>query len=264
MNALRLLPLVIIATSALLVLRGISIVSDGAFNAFGTSSSIAQQAPAATPEMDVSRNSEAQGESGVDMPLETQSETAADMPVQTADLQEVPSDGGAADNAIPNIRAFNEAEVRALRQSGMSEAEVQVLLRLRERREQLAGRERQLELREQMLKAMETSLQNKLTVIENSPDFASIGADGKPKAPSERLKGLVQMYEAMKPKDAARILSRLDTALLADLAKAMNPRRMSAIMANMDSESAERLTLALAGAAGAGSVNNLPQIGAAQ
>lgn len=258
MNALRLLPLVIVATSALFVLRGISIVSDGAFNAFGTSASIAQQAPAAAPELETPMNPP--------VPADMQADADVEMPLETAELEEIPADGGSASgtDAIPDIRSFNEAEVRALRQSGMSEAEVQVLLRLRERREQLAGRERQLELREQMLKAMETSLQNKLKVIEKSPEFAGIGADGKPKEPSERLKGLVQMYEAMKPKDAARILSRLDTGLLADLAKAMNPRRMSAILANMDSESAERLTLALAGAAGGANLNNLPQIGAAQ
>ncbi|MEO0635568.1 MAG: hypothetical protein AAFY73_02870 [Pseudomonadota bacterium] len=249
MNALRLLPLVIVASASLLVLRGISIMSDGALNAFGTSASVAQEASAPADAAPPAEGAEPTDQTALDAPA---------MDVAAAD--------GAAEATadIPDIREFNEAEVRALRQSGMSEAEVQVLLRLRERRQQLAGRERQLDLREQMLKAMETSLQNKLKVIEKSPEFAGLGEDGKPKAPSKRLKNLVQMYEAMKPKDAARILSRLDTGLLADLAKAMNPRRMSAIMASMDSEAAERLTLALAGAAGSASIDSLPQIGAAQ
>lgn len=253
MSALRLLPLVIVATSALLLLRAISILSDGAFNAFGTSTSVAQQAAPemAEPNANPDVLPEVAGEA---------SETASDDEPDAL----VAMNNEETSAAIPEVRDFNEAEVRALRQSGMSEAEVQLLLRLRERREQLSGRERQLDLREQMLKAMENSLQNKLKVIENSPDFAGIGADGKPKAPSERLKGLVQMYETMKPKDAARILSRLDTRLLADLARAMNPRRMSAILASMDSEAAERLTLALAGAAGTGNVNSLPQIGPAR
>ena len=107
MNALRLLPLVIVATSALFVLRGISIVSDGAFNAFGTSSSAAQQAPAAPDAMPANPTGAADGQTMA------QNTPDAELALNTPELQQVPADGAAAEAAIPEIRAFNEAEVRA-------------------------------------------------------------------------------------------------------------------------------------------------------
>jgi flagellar motility protein MotE (MotC chaperone) len=59
------------------------------------------------------------------------------------------------------------------------------------------------------------------------------------------------MYTNMKPKDAARIFDRLDMTILAEVATKMNPRIMSAILAQMKPETAERLTVELANRAGA-------------
>jgi flagellar motility protein MotE (MotC chaperone) len=54
------------------------------------------------------------------------------------------------------------------------------------------------------------------------------------------------MYEAMGPKEAARIFDRLDARTLVDLVNQMNPRKVSEIMARMQPEAAERMTLELA------------------
>ena len=64
-----------------------------------------------------------------------------------------------------------------------------------------------------------------------------------------RLKGLVTMYENMKAKDAAKIFDRLDMTVLIAVVSAMKPRVMSDIMAQMQPENAERLTVELAGRA---------------
>ena len=61
-----------------------------------------------------------------------------------------------------------------------------------------------------------------------------------------RLKGLVTMYENMKAKDAAKIFDRLDMRVLIEVVSLINPRRMSDILAQMQPETAEHLTVELA------------------
>ena len=78
---------------------------------------------------------------------------------------------------------------------------------------------------------------------------AAMGARDKQEA--DRFKGVVTMYENMKPKDAARIFDRLDLKILIDVSTAINPRQMSSILAQMAPESAERLTVELANRASA-------------
>ena len=72
------------------------------------------------------------------------------------------------------------------------------------------------------------------------------GAQKKDEADAARFKGLVTMYETMKPKDAAKIFDRLDMKILIEVASQINPRRMSEIMAQMTPEAAEKLTVELA------------------
>jgi flagellar motility protein MotE (MotC chaperone) len=68
------------------------------------------------------------------------------------------------------------------------------------------------------------------------------------------------MYENMKAKDAARIFDRLDLKVLVDVATKINPRRMSDILAQMSAESAERLTVELAGRKDKAAPAELPKI----
>lgn len=68
----------------------------------------------------------------------------------------------------------------------------------------------------------------------------------KEEAETARFKGIVTMYENMKPKDAARIFDRLELPVLLSVATQMNPRRMSDILAQMTPEVAQRLTVELA------------------
>jgi flagellar motility protein MotE (MotC chaperone) len=72
------------------------------------------------------------------------------------------------------------------------------------------------------------------------------------------------MYETMKPKDAAKIFDRLDIRVLIDVASQINPRVMSAILAQMTPEAAERLTVELAARGGPSeksvNPNDLPKI----
>jgi flagellar motility protein MotE (MotC chaperone) len=54
------------------------------------------------------------------------------------------------------------------------------------------------------------------------------------------------MYEAMKPKEAARVFDRLSHDVLVPVVVQMNPRKMAEVLAVMSPEAAEKLTIALA------------------
>ena len=126
----------------------------------------------------------------------------------------------------------------------VSTAERAILERLLERRQELDTKARELELRENLLKAAEKNLEAKLAA-QRAEESGANGQRGT-EAEAARFKGLITMYETMKPKEAAKIFDRLEIKVLAEVAGQINPRRMSEIMAQMTPETAERLTLEFA------------------
>jgi flagellar motility protein MotE (MotC chaperone) len=121
-----------------------------------------------------------------------------------------------------------------------------VLERLQERREELDTRARELEIRENLLKAAEQQLEIRMGELKALEARIKAASEHKDEAETLRFKSLVTMYENMRAKDAAKIFDRLDLAVLLDVAAQINPRRMSDILAQMDPQHAERLTVALA------------------
>jgi len=132
-----------------------------------------------------------------------------------------------------------------------SPGERAVLERLQDRRHELDSRNRELEMRETLLKAAEKRLDSKVNELKDIETRVNSVNEAREKADAQRLKGIVSMYENMKPKEAARIFDRLDIKILVEVSTAMNPRTMSAILAQMSPEAAERLTVELASRAGA-------------
>ena len=91
----------------------------------------------------------------------------------------------------------------------------------------------------------------------------STATGAKNEADAARFKGIVTMYEAMKPKDAAKVFDRLEMPVLIEIASQIAPRKMSDILGQMSAEAAERLTVELARRAGAdksAAVADLPKI----
>jgi flagellar motility protein MotE (MotC chaperone) len=118
-------------------------------------------------------------------------------------------------------------------------------------------------MRENLIKAAEKRLEAKVGELKDVESRIKVESNARDKAEQERLKGLVAMYENMKPKDAARIFDRLDLKILVDLSTAMKPVTMSAVLAQMTPEAAERLTVELATRASASraqDTDNLPKI----
>jgi flagellar motility protein MotE (MotC chaperone) len=150
-------------------------------------------------------------------------------------------------------------------QQPVSPSERAILERLQARRQELEARQREIDIRESLLKAAEKRIESKVEEMKAVESRMSSSAAEQKEAEVQRLKGLVIMYESMKPKDAARVFDRLEMSVLIEIATKIAPRKMSDIMGLMQSESAERLTVEMARRAGSGGdrsaeMGDLPKI----
>jgi flagellar motility protein MotE (MotC chaperone) len=141
-----------------------------------------------------------------------------------------------------------------------SPAERAILERLSERRAELDARAREIDMRENLIKAAEKRLEARVAKLKQLEQRINGAVQEKDKAEATRIKAVVTMYENMKAKDAARIFDRLDMRVLIEVAAKINPRRMSDILAQMSSQAAERLTIALASRAKDKAPAKLPKI----
>lgn len=120
-----------------------------------------------------------------------------------------------------------------------------ILQKLKEQREVLDKREEELNSREALLKASELRLTKRIS------ELKALEADLKAKIEGQNeklvsLKPLVTIYEAMKPKDAAQVFENLEYGTLVELVAAMNPRKVSDVVAVMEPKLASRVTKDLA------------------
>lgn len=121
-----------------------------------------------------------------------------------------------------------------------------LLERLSARRDALKQRSDDLDMREQLLGTAERKLEDGVTELKRGEERGEGGAASRAEAERTALKNIVTMYETMKPKDAARVFDRLNLDVLVPIVVAMNPRKMAEVLALMQSEPAEKLTVALA------------------
>ena len=138
-----------------------------------------------------------------------------------------------------------------------------VLERLQSRRQEIETRAREVDIRENLIKAAEKRIEGRIEEMKATEARITVAGQQKDEAEAARFKGIVTMYEGMKPKDAAKVFDRLEMSVLFEIASQIAPRKMSDIVGQMQPESAERLTVELARRAGAdpsSSANNLPKI----
>ena len=131
-------------------------------------------------------------------------------------------------------------------QPPVSASERAILERLQSRRQELEARAREIDIRESLLKAAEKRIETRVDEMKSMEAKASAATDQKAEAENARFKGIVTMYEGMKPKDAAKVFDRLEMPVLIEIASQIAPRKMSDIMGLMQTEAAERLTVELA------------------
>lgn len=131
-------------------------------------------------------------------------------------------------------------------QQAVSPSERAILERLQSRRQELEARAREIDIRESLLRAAEQRIQTKTDEVKQIEQRISSVSGQKAEADNERFKGIVTMYESMKPKDAAKVFDRLEMPVLIEIASKIAPRKMSDILGLMQAESAERLTVEMA------------------
>jgi flagellar motility protein MotE (MotC chaperone) len=145
----------------------------------------------------------------------------------------------------------------------VSASERALLERLQARRQELEARAREIDIRENLLKSAEKRIEGKVEELKAVESRIGVATEQKKEADDARLKGLITMYEGMKPKDAAKVFDRLEMPVLFEIASKIAPRKMSDIMGLMSPEAAERLTVEMARRAGgdkSAAATELPKI----
>jgi flagellar motility protein MotE (MotC chaperone) len=145
----------------------------------------------------------------------------------------------------------------------VSPSERAILERLQSRRQELEARAREIDIRESLLKAAEKRAEARVEELKAIESRITTATQQKSDADAARFKGIVTMYEAMKPKDAAKVFDRLEMPVLIEIATQIAPRKMSDILGLMATDAAERLTVEMARRAGSdksASAADLPKI----
>ncbi len=132
----------------------------------------------------------------------------------------------------------------------VSASERAILERLQSRRQELEARAREIDIRENLLKAAEKRIESRVEEMKAVESRITTATGQKAETDAARFKGIITMYEGMKPKDAAKVFDRLEMSVLFEIASQIAPRKMSDILGLMAPEAAERLTIEMARRAG--------------
>jgi len=128
----------------------------------------------------------------------------------------------------------------------MSNAEIEVLQQLSERRKELQKREAKLDEREQLLQAAQKRLKKDIARLESLKSKIESLLIKYDEQEDKQVKRLVNIYSNMDAEAAARIFENLEMDVLLKVVDRMNERRTAPILAEMQSEKAKELTQKLA------------------
>jgi flagellar motility protein MotE (MotC chaperone) len=148
--------------------------------------------------------------------------------------------------APPEVAKSEAAAAAPALGQPVSPSERAILERLQARRQELEARAREIDIRESLLKAAEKRIESKVQEMKAVESRIAAVSEQKTEADAAHFKGIVTMYENMKPKDAAKVFDRLEMPVLFEIASQIAPRKMSDILGQMSTEAAERLTTEMA------------------
>jgi flagellar motility protein MotE (MotC chaperone) len=242
---IRVIPVVLVAVAILAVLKVAGLVIDGGY-VFDYSAPSNKQLSWAQENLNFP------GGSAVD---------PADI---TGSVHEKPKEEGEKPaTAAPEVAKPDGTVVHPEQTQAVSPSERAILERLQSRRQELEARAREIDIRESLLKAAEKRIESKVEQMKAVESRISTATEQKTESDNARFKGIITMYEAMKPKDAAKVFDRLEMPVLIEIATQIAPRKMSDILGLMQTEAAERLTVEMARRAGgdkSASTGDLPKI----
>ncbi|HEY4113421.1 MAG TPA: hypothetical protein VGM17_05110 [Rhizomicrobium sp.] len=127
-----------------------------------------------------------------------------------------------------------------------SPAAVDVLTSLGKRRAALDARERDLTMRENMIDAAAKHVDARIAELKALQVNLQTMMGQRDTAEQKQLDAIVKSYSSMKPADAARIFNSLSDDVLVPVAAAMKPDVLGAILAKMQADEAQKLTVKLA------------------
>lgn len=128
----------------------------------------------------------------------------------------------------------------------ISAGERALLLDLRKRRAELDAREAALGQREAVLNAAEARLTARLGELDNLQKRLEALDAARRDRDEASWRGLVKLYESMKPRDAGAIFNDLDLPVLLPILDRMKEAKAAAILAAMQPERARLVTAELA------------------
>lgn len=128
----------------------------------------------------------------------------------------------------------------------VSASERAILLELRQRRQELETRESALAARESVLTAAEQKLTARIAELQALQSRLEGLEAGQQQREDASWKGLVKLYESMKPRDAAAIFNELEMPVLLQVVSRMKDAKAGSILAAMNPDKARDVTTGLA------------------
>ena len=258
-RTIRVLPVVVVAVFSLAVLKLAGIFIDGGY--------VFDYQPESKAK---SFSQKSWAQENFNFPSGASSDAAGDDVTGSVSAKPTEDAHGKAAEAKPAVQAPDAALLPPSGQviipdnsKPVSATERAILERLQARRQELDARAREIDIRENLLKSAEKRIEGKVRELKEAEARIAIKTQKKNEAEAARFKGLVTTYEAMKPKDAAKVFDRLEMPLLYEIPSKIAPRKMSDILGRMTPEAAERLTVEMArrsGAEPATAAADLPKI----
>lgn len=247
MKSLRLIPIVLVAVTALLLLKGIGLLTQGGYTLLGTEFAHAQDQgqTSESVESPVARVQTSDAEANVELSTieEAAAQRAADSLFSNSNSP-IPDNGQ--EDAVPTIENSDGQQAAFSTEDGGSLTEQAILQRLSDRRAELDSRETALELQAGLVAAAEIRLNERIANLEALEVRVQALVDQQNDQGNQQFDALVSMYANMKSSDAATLFNSLNMDILLRLATKMSPRKMSPILADMNVERAQQLTVRMA------------------
>ncbi len=246
-NLPRLLPIVFVAVGGVLAMKAITSLDVipnvlHAAQAFAADKKTDKAPPKVTAKPAVKKTGKAAetGNGNVD-PTESYAINPA---VMAADDASVHASDAAATAPLTPVCATSIDDLA--KQAGMSSNELQVLQSLGKRRMELDQREQQLNTRGQLIDAADSKLDARIKQLGDLKGQIQALLDQATKVTDDDTTRLVSVYSAMKPKDAAAVMSTMDDSVRLPIAAKMKDRALASVLGAMTPDAARDLTEKLA------------------
>ena len=226
----RLLPATIVVIAALLVMKSVTLVRAGSSDeggraSGGTARLVVPAALAATPDAGTSH-------------------APGGAPAQPRNAKSVVAPEAA--TAEPKQTTATSPAPDAVSAAPVGDSERALLLDLRQRRKELDSREAALVTRESVLSATEKRLSARVDELQGLQSRLQALEAARHDRDEANWRGLVKLYENMKPRDAAAIFNDLDMPVLLQVVDRMKEAKAAPVLAAMQAEKARQLTAMLA------------------